>query len=212
MLEFMTQTSHLPASKQDLKSERARTIICNATVECLADRGYAETTISRVVEHAGVSKGALQHHFPSKEDLMASTAAYLLEVPLRLNPDSTRSGIAGDVRGYLRLIWTTLINTRAYLALLEILVAARTDKVLHKRIANQLKASINGIDDHFMQLYGNLSEAEHDDLKVLMVANRCLMRGLLIEQQYGLSKTAQQQVIERWLDLIVPILEKIQQH
>jgi hypothetical protein len=41
---------------------------------------------------------------------------------------------------------------------------------------------------------------------LLMTANRCLMRGLLIEEQYGLSKTRQRQVLERWLDLVAPEL------
>jgi AcrR family transcriptional regulator len=195
-------------SKQEQKSERARQTICEATVDCLAELGYSETSISRVVERAGVSKGALQHHFPSKEDLMASTASYLLARPVEYaDRESVR-----DIRSRLLAFWDRMTNTQAYLALLEILIAARTDKVLHARIASGLSTSIQDIDEHFLPLYGDLDEAEQDDLLLLMTANRCLMRGLLIENQYGISPARQRQVLERWFDLLTPALEaKVQQ-
>ena len=40
-----------------------------------------------------------------------------------------------------------------------------------------------------------------------MTANRCLMRGLLVENQYGISEARQRQVLERWFDLLAPELE-----
>ena len=69
--------------KQQAKSLRARAAITKATIDCLYQRGYGETTLSRVAAYALFSKGALQHHFPTKEDLMAATADELLSRPLR---------------------------------------------------------------------------------------------------------------------------------
>ena len=191
------------ANKQEQKSERARRTICEATVQCLAELGYSETSISRVVAKAKVSKGALQHHFPSKEDLMASTASYLLARPVQYADRDTSS----NVRDRLRAFWERMTNTRAYLALLEILIAARTDQVLQARIAAGLKTSIKEIDEHFLPGYGDLDEQEQDDVLLLMTANRCLMRGLLVENQYGISEARQRQVLERWFDLLAPELE-----
>jgi AcrR family transcriptional regulator len=199
---------HHPIGKQEQKSRRAREAICEATVTCLAERGYAETSISRVVEQAGVSKGALQHHYPSKEALMASTASFLLKRPLRLADLSSRETSRQSIRIRLLAIWDNLTNTRAYLALLEILIAARTDKLLHARIADGLQASIKEIDAHFLPRYDDMDHHAREELLLLMTANRCLMRGLLIEEQYGLSKTRQRQVLESWLDLVVPEFEQ----
>ena len=110
--------------------------------------------IERVVEQAGVSKGALQYHFPSKEDLMAGTAAYLLARPLE-HAEQHREASEFNLRRRLLQIWDRLMNTRAYVALLEILMAARTHKVLHARIAADLRASIRGIDEHFLPCAAN---------------------------------------------------------
>lgn len=193
---------HQATSKQERKSERARHTICEATVACLADLGYSETSINRVVERAGVSKGALQHHFPSKEELMAATATYLLARPI----EHAERNPSKDVRTRLLAIWDQLTNTRAHLALLEILIASRTDSVLHARIATRLKASIRDIDEHFLPFYSTLKDPDKDRVLLLMTANRCLMRGLLIESQYGVSRARQRQVLECWLDLLAPAL------
>lgn len=40
-----------------------------AAREVFAERGFAETTVDDVVQRAGVTRGALYHHFASKEDL-----------------------------------------------------------------------------------------------------------------------------------------------
>ena len=63
---------------QQAKSERARAAICDATIASLAAVGYAETSINRVAAMADFSKGAVQYHFPTKEDLIAATVDALI--------------------------------------------------------------------------------------------------------------------------------------
>lgn len=56
-----------------------RAVLINATVESLVELGYTRTTTTAVVNKAGVSLGALVHHFPSKTDLLTATVGHLLE-------------------------------------------------------------------------------------------------------------------------------------
>jgi AcrR family transcriptional regulator len=64
-------------SAQEEKSSAMRARIINATIECLDSAGYSKTTTSEIVKQAGVSRGALQHHFHSKEELIFAAAEYL---------------------------------------------------------------------------------------------------------------------------------------
>jgi AcrR family transcriptional regulator len=48
-------------------------------VACLADRGWAGSTVSVVAEHAGVSRGAAQHHFRTREELFTAAVEYVAE-------------------------------------------------------------------------------------------------------------------------------------
>lgn len=45
-----------------------------AAIEELAERGYEGTSLTRLAERAGVSKGLIWHYFAGKDDLMESTA------------------------------------------------------------------------------------------------------------------------------------------
>ena len=46
---------------------------------CLAEHGWAGSTVSVVAERAGVSRGAAQHHFPTREDLFTAAVEYVAE-------------------------------------------------------------------------------------------------------------------------------------
>lgn len=66
------------APKQD-RSRATRQRLLEAAVSCLAERGWAGSTVSVVAERAGVSRGAAQHHFPTREDLFTAAVEYVAE-------------------------------------------------------------------------------------------------------------------------------------
>lgn len=53
--------------KEKQKSEETRNRILEAAEECFARYGYDSTGVAEICNTAGVSKGALYHHFPSKQ-------------------------------------------------------------------------------------------------------------------------------------------------
>ncbi|MET7513303.1 TetR/AcrR family transcriptional regulator [Streptomyces sp. NPDC005480] len=66
------------APKQD-RSRATRRRLLEAAVSCLAERGWSGSTVSVVAERAGVSRGAAQHHFPTREDLFTAAVEYVAE-------------------------------------------------------------------------------------------------------------------------------------
>ncbi len=46
-------------------------------MDALVERGYAGTSIAEVARRAGVSKGVVTYHFPSKKDLLGEVVASL---------------------------------------------------------------------------------------------------------------------------------------
>ena len=52
------------------KSAMTRTAILEATIKCLLELGYANTTTALIANYAGLSRGAMMHHFPSRMSVM----------------------------------------------------------------------------------------------------------------------------------------------
>ncbi|MFJ6517958.1 AcrR family transcriptional regulator [Streptomyces filamentosus] len=57
-----------PEPRQD-RSARTRALVLRKAAEVFAERGYRETSVKDVAELTGMTKGAVYHHFPSKEAL-----------------------------------------------------------------------------------------------------------------------------------------------
>ncbi|WP_414167993.1 ScbR family autoregulator-binding transcription factor [Streptoverticillium reticulum] len=60
---------------------RTRQAVLEAAAEVFADRGYEAATITEILDRAGVTKGALYFHFPSKEDLARDVLEHAVTEP-----------------------------------------------------------------------------------------------------------------------------------
>ena len=192
---------------QQLKSARARDSMCKATIQLLAELGYAETTIAGVAQNAGFSKGAVQYHFPTKEELIAATVEHLL-----MRTVSSASQSYESVDSALLNAWQRLVNTSAYRALLEVLNAARIDRKLRLRISAELVAWGKNLDKQSLTIYQSANEqlpAHEGDAEVVMLLNmtRSFMRGLLTQEQYGVSPEETLTYAAKWVELIAPMLK-----
>jgi AcrR family transcriptional regulator len=56
-----------------------RAALLDAAIECIVEEGYASTTTRRIAERAGVTPGALQHHFASKAELLGQAIRHARE-------------------------------------------------------------------------------------------------------------------------------------
>jgi AcrR family transcriptional regulator len=61
------------------KSERSAAQIVAAATRVLATKGYARTSLLDIAREAGMSKGALHYHFPTKEALVSKVLESALE-------------------------------------------------------------------------------------------------------------------------------------
>jgi AcrR family transcriptional regulator len=125
-----------PRLTQPERVEAMRARLLDATIDCLADSGYSGFSTNDVVRRAGVSRGALAHHFPTKAELVAAAADRLIE--LRAAEFRQRfSAVPArrrTVAKALDVLWT-FFDDPTFHALLELIVAARTDAELRPVVA-----------------------------------------------------------------------------
>jgi AcrR family transcriptional regulator len=78
----MTTQAASRMPQQD-RSRATRRRLLEAAVGCLAEHGWARSTVTLVAERAGVSRGAAQHHFRTREDLFTAAVEHVAEERLR---------------------------------------------------------------------------------------------------------------------------------
>ena len=105
--------------------------LLDATVACLAERGYAATSTAAVCAEAGVSQGALFRHFPTRQALLVATADHVAtrNVEAFRATVGARVATTDDVVAVLRRL-RQIVLSPANQTWRELLVAARADSDL----------------------------------------------------------------------------------
>lgn len=120
---------------QAQRTAAMRTRLLDATIECLVTHGYAGTTTQRVVELAGVTRGAQIHHFRSKEDLVVAAIEHLAQhrAQAAIRELGRVQSSHDPVSAMLEFLWEAHQGPM-FVATLELWVAARTDPVLAQQV------------------------------------------------------------------------------
>lgn len=73
------QQVQVPAKNRTESKETRRLQLIQATMRSIANHSLSETTISTVLDEAGLSRGIINLHFQSKENLLLDTLAYVVD-------------------------------------------------------------------------------------------------------------------------------------
>jgi AcrR family transcriptional regulator len=130
----MVARSPSPRTQAERRAS-TRAALLDATLTCLTDLGFTRTTTTEVARRAGVSLGALSHHFPTKSDLLTAAVSHLLErrmddfrTAMRDLPESAERWDTA-----LDLLWSDFRGS-AFVAWVELWVGARTDAALRESV------------------------------------------------------------------------------
>lgn len=118
---------------QQTKSALTRTAILEAAVHCFYELGYANTTTENISTAAGVSRGAMLHHFPTRFDLIRAAVEHLNQKRLDRyaaeEEEVQRGAEHTRIEEGIDTYWKQL-NTPEFVVFQELNVAARTDPEL----------------------------------------------------------------------------------
>jgi len=183
------------------RSERTRELLLDATIECLVELGYARTTVQEICQRAGLSRGAQQHHFTTKAELMTSALEHLFK---RLSDEilaATAELPAGPSRieAGVDLLWRAYSGTLSTAAV-ELWVAARTDPELRRTLLPVDRA----LGHATLEFYREIMGVAVDDarLKTLVLLTVNLVRGLALDAMIGGDERRRDALLAEWKTLM----------
>jgi len=186
---------------QEERSAATRGRLLDATLECLAELGYARTTTTEIAERGGVSRGAQLHHFPTKAELVTEAMAHLFDrrdrefrdAFQRLPDDAERGPTAVD------LLWS-MVAGPTFHAWLELVVAARTDAQLKPKVAALTARFGESVSRTFGELFPRPpGSAPYWDLMPSLTF--AFLQGLALDAMAGSDRNEIEAALEIWRQL-----------
>jgi AcrR family transcriptional regulator len=123
------------------RSAATRKQILEATVQCLDASGYGAVTNIRVADLAGVSRGAMMHHFPTRQALIIATVEYAYETLNQYRAIEAAKSPPGLDR-YRLIMNLSLVAQRMPegMALNEIRIGSRSDLEIRDGVTPMMSA------------------------------------------------------------------------
>jgi AcrR family transcriptional regulator len=189
------------APQQD-RSRITRQRLLEAAVESLAELGWTGSTMAVVAERAGVTRGAAQHHFPTREDLFTAAVEHvaaerLAAVQAHANalppPGPARTEAVVDML-------VRLYTGQLFRSALHLWIAAATEEPLRERVvalenrvgreAHRAAVAFLGVDEHA------------EGVRETVQATLDMARGLGLANLLSDDSARRARVVRRWARII----------
>ncbi|MGC7102554.1 TetR/AcrR family transcriptional regulator [Amycolatopsis lurida] len=195
-----------PPGVRAAQREATRQRIVHAAVELLIERGLAATTTVEVQRIGGFSRGALLHHFPTREAMLGATIRELMErneAAVR-EARATTAGEADPVTRAIRTLGASMVRP-AFVAELELWAAARTDHALRDVLRQEEKRASRDLYRVVAEVFG--AELVAGD-RYPMVASLTVqfLRGLAISDVLRGERGGTERLLRDWAAVARAIL------
>ena len=182
-----TAPGRRPQRTQDERSAETRESLLHAAIQAIARHGYPAATTTVIAEIAKVSRGALQYHFKSKDDLIvAMMEAIAVELNLRFDVSALASrSVKIRIETMIEHYWE-IFQGPMFRAGLSVWLIVGDDPALAARIEASLKPLRGDIPHVWHDLFSDVDLPEGELASLLRVVQGAV-RGAAVAQMAGRS-------------------------
>lgn len=187
---------------QEDRSRDARERLLSATIDVLMERGYNGLTTKEVAKAAGLSNGALMHHYATKAELVvAATTAVYDECILRgQRIAKTPQAVENPIEGFISDSISVYFDW-PYIAALEVIIVARTDDALMQHIIPVMQHYRETTNALWLAVFIKAGYTE-DDARIILNLTLNLVRGMGINRIWKHDDARYQTLLNDWLQLM----------
>ena len=175
-------------------------------MSCLSELGYLQATVGVVASRAGVSRGAVQHHFGSRADLLVAVVDDLGIALSRSKDIPPGLSIPDRVSMSIDQTWQ-LLRSSHFKAVVQIWLAMQSDK----KVFAAIKAKVAHIEDELDKKWlGLFADVRLPTKQVTMARHVALatLRGLSLRNIYRQEESASSGEIEALKSMVTAALAR----
>lgn len=187
------------------RTAMARASLVESAITLLSEHGFAHATTAAIAQHAGVTTGALHHHFPTKDSLFFAVLDELTEDALALFRDLKEARVQheGPARAIVTTLWS-LYGSRRYWAVWEINIGLRRDQASHDALVTHRTQTRERMYRTLAANHG-LKPATKLALQVLLPFLLSSMRGIFLDTFFAGHEPGQ---LDHQLDRLIHALDQ----
>lgn len=137
------------------RSGATRRQLVQATIDVVRERSYHGASVFEVAKAAGVTPGALQHHFGSKAALMLHVLETILgaEGPDALTWPAPSLSLATRAQRFVQVLWTHLYEPPRFLVAWDVYFGSCHDPAMREAIARQRAPLADTLHARFLAVF-----------------------------------------------------------
>lgn len=170
-----------------------------AAIDVLLEQGYSRLTTKEVARVAGVSNGALMHHFTSKAELVVAATAMVYDEAI-VRGQRVAQTVDADrkpIEGYLSDCMSVYFDW-PFIAAIETIMVARTDPQLMEQILPVMERYRATCDEIWLKVFkrAGLSTAR---AKLLLNLTLNLVRGMALNRLWRHDDRNYHAYLKEWV-------------
>ncbi|MBN9432974.1 MAG: TetR/AcrR family transcriptional regulator [Bosea sp.] len=166
---------------QEERTFATRARLVEATLDLLLAKGYAGTTTVDIAARAGLTRGALAHHYAGKDELVVEAFDRHLTIvtqEIRTYATLVRDGSL-SLDDFIDRVWT-IFSGRFFMLTLEEVTAARHNDFLRIRLVSRTRDFHDSLDAIWRQFFDETG-LNPLEIEVMLNATLCLLRGMGVQ-------------------------------
>lgn len=183
--------------------------LIQGALDCFKTYGYHGTTLARILEKAGVTRGMWSNHYTEKIDLVIDAFTHFLNVGLKRSREVARE-IASkpfDRSELLIGVWENFSRGLNRDVWVEFNVACRTDKALLQRINDDIRTFFKEMDKMWQP---HLALVARPGVTAQSVINMSLylLRSISLKSMSLDVPEQNRKARDQWLDMITRLIKR----
>ncbi|SNS96048.1 transcriptional regulator, TetR family [Noviherbaspirillum humi] len=191
-----------PRRSQVDRSREAREKLLQATIEVLMQRGYSGLTTKEVASCAGMSNGALMHHYANKAELVVAATAAVYDEAIKRGQRVAKSAKASEspIEGFITDCLSVYFDW-PFIAALEVIMVARTDDELMQRILPVMENYRSTTNELWLSVFKNAGMTPTQARTVLNLTLN-LVRGMAVNRMWQKDEKHYKLYLKEWVRIV----------
>jgi AcrR family transcriptional regulator len=195
-----------PRRTQEERTTAMRAQLLDAAVASIAQLGLNPSTLSVIAAQAGVSSGAVQHHFRARDELLLAVVdAFGKSLAEEGDSPETGEAIAARVHRIFRRYWV-LFTSPQYLAVMRIWLGTPPDAPVFRDILNKMQSFEMRFDREWVEVFSDCPASPESIITARHIAFGA-MRGLSLRLRHTLDRGRAEREATLLEHMLVRVLE-----